>query len=449
MKTFLDWSAYKDAGMGDAYADIPKHGGNYAKAIAACINSRQCEAAGKQVMCPSYRISGNPNLSTGGRVMLLKAALNSDLAEQALADPQLAEAMDLCVSCKGCKRECEANVDMPLIKSEFLAQRAAREGLSLRSRLFAHTPRWLHSLPWLKLLVRWRNSSPVLAKLSERLFGLAADRPLPAPAVHAFDSCANTQAADNIRPELPEVVLLIDTFTRHFEPNVAQAAVDVLQAAGYRVLFAEPNASDDSQRPLCCGRTYLAQGMIEQARQEAKRLVAALLPHVEAGRVIVGLEASCILGLRDDAQALGLGEAVNTISKHTLLFEEFLAKESMAKRLELPLQKLPTHGETLVHGHCHQKAVGAMKAMRRVLKMIPEHEFSLLEAGCCGMAGTFGIEREHAHLSSAMAEQALLPALREKPDAQVVANGFSCRQQIRAHGDARPRHLAELLRDAL
>lgn len=446
MKTFLDWSAYKDAGMGDAYADIPRHGGDFAKAVAACINSRQCEAEGKQVMCPSFRVSGHAELSTGGRVRLLKAALNSELAEQALADPALAEAMDLCVACKGCKRECEANVDMPLIKAEYLAQRAAREGLSWRSRLFAHSPRWLHAAPWLKGLVRRRNASAPLAWLSERLFGLAAGRPLPEPAAQPF--AAVVAAPAPVRDGLPEVVLLVDTFTRHFEPGIAEAALAVLQAGGYRVLLAEPPAADESARPLCCGRTYLAQGMLAEARAEAQRLVQALLPHVQAGRTVVGLEASCVLGLRDDAQALGLGEAVEQVSRQTLLFEEFLARESTARRLELPFKALAPV-ETLVHGHCHQKAVGAMKAMRRVLKLIPGHEFSLIEAGCCGMAGTFGLEREHAAMASAMAEQALLPALREKPAARVVANGFSCRQQMRAHGDGRPRHLAELLREAL
>lgn len=188
--------------------------------------------------------------------------------------------------------------------------------------------------------------------------------------------------------------------------------------------------------------------MVEQARAEAHRLVDSLLPHVQAGRVVIGLEASCVLGLRDDAQALGLGETAALVGKSVLLLEEFLARESTAKRLHLPLQALPA-GETLIHGHCHQKAVGAMKAMRRVLKLIPGHDFSILEAGCCGMAGTFGIEAEHAALSSQMAEQALLPALREKPQARVVANGFSCRHQMRAHGDARAQHLALLLRAAL
>ncbi|HYQ37308.1 MAG TPA: (Fe-S)-binding protein [Pseudomonas sp.] len=449
MKTFLDWSAYRDAGMGDAYADIPRHGGDFAKAVAVCINSRQCEAEGKQVMCPSFRVSGNPQLSTGGRVRLLKAALNDELVEQALADPALVEAMELCVACKGCKRECEANVDMPLLKAEFLAQQAARQGLSWRSRLFAHAPRWLHRLPWLKTLVRWRNASPLLARWSGLALGLAHDRPLPEPAAQPFAAPVPAPAAAADATGRPEVVLLVDTFTRHFEPGIAAAALAVLQAGGYRVRVAEPPlTAEEPARPLCCGRTYLAQGMVAEAQAEARRLLLALLPHVLAGRTVVGLEASCVLGLRDDAQALGLGETLARVGRQALLFEEFLAREAAAKRLDLPLQALAA-AETLVHGHCHQKAVGAMKAMRRVLKLIPGHEFSLIESGCCGMAGTFGIEQEHAAMASAMAEQALLPALRARPAARVVANGFSCRQQMRAHGDARPRHLAELLHEAL
>ena len=332
----------------------------------------------------------------------------------------MAEAMDLCVACKGCKRECEANVDMALIKAEYLAQHAAHSGLSLRGRLFAHLPRWLHRSPWLKGLIRWRNDSPLLARLGQRLLGIAADRPLPEPAPWPFGpevSAARnhqTPAGDG----LPEVVLFVDTFSRHFEPGIARAAVAVLRAGGYRVLIAEPLATDaEPARPLCCGRTYLAQGMVDAAREEVERLVDALLPHVEAGRVIVGLEASCALGLRDDARALGLnrglngglsrgggrGDALERIACNVLLFEEFLAKELMAKRLTLPLRASDGLA-TLVHGHCHQKAVGATKAMRRVLKLIPGHDFSVIDAGCCGMAGTFRLEAEHAAMASAMAQ---------------------------------------------
>lgn len=293
MRTYLDWSAYQDAGMGDAYADIPKHGGHFARAVAVCINSRQCEAAGKQVMCPSFQVSGHPHLSTGGRVRLLKAALSNDLTQEALRDPTLADAMDLCVSCKGCKRECEANVDMALIKVEYVAQRAARDGVRLRERLFAHTPRWLHRVPWLKPLIRWRNRSPLLMRLSERWMGLSAQRqlPEPAPRPYAPSPLSGTTASVPVDGR-PDVVLWVDTFTHHFEPEIAEAAVTVLRAGGYSVQVARPDASSsEPARPLCCGRTYLVQGMLDAARTEVRRLSEALRPHIEVGRVVVGVEA--------------------------------------------------------------------------------------------------------------------------------------------------------------
>ncbi len=461
MKTALDWSAYEDAGMGDAYADIPRHGGDFAKAVAVCINSRRCEDPGaKGVMCPSFRVTGDPAFSTGGRVRLLKAALNADLAEAALAVPELARAMDLCVACKGCKRECENNVDMALIKSEYLAQRARQQGLGARARLFAGLPRWLHrhraTARW---LIRARNRSGWLARLGERLLGIAARVPLPEPSATPFtsgpapDASSSPRTAESARPEL---VLLVDTFARHFEPEIARDALRVLQAAGYRVQVAESAAADaEPRRPLCCGRTYLAQGMVGQATAEARRMLAALLPHARAGRWIIGLEPSCLLGLRDDYLALGLGDDARELATRCLTLEEFLAKEIMAKRLQLPLRTpdwadaATTNRRILVHGHCHQKAVGGMKPLRKVLKLIPRIDFDLLDTGCCGMAGTFGLEREHADLSERMAALGLLPRLRAEPQATVIANGFSCRQQIQAHSVHRPRHLVQLLADAL
>jgi glycerol-3-phosphate dehydrogenase subunit C len=252
---------------------------------------------------------------------------------------------------------------------------------------------------------------------------------------------------------LPEVVLLVDTFTRYYAPDIAEAALAVLKAGGYRVILATTGNDDpEPDRPLCCGRTFFTQGMLEEARYEAKRLLDAVLPHVEAGRWILGLEPSCLLGLRDDYLAMGLGEAAEQVAGSVLLFEEFLAKELMAKRLDLPLKSLDGGEEaqaTLVHGHCHQKAVGAMKSMRKILKLIPQHRFSMIDAGCCGMAGSFGIEVEHSKMSVAMAQQALWPALDAAPEARILANGFSCRQQIAAYDQRPPLHIAQLLRDAL
>ena len=447
MKTFLDWSDYQDAGMGDAYADIPKTGGNFAKAVAVCISSKACESHNeKGVMCPSYRVTDDSQLSTGGRVRLLKAALNGELGDKPFADPVLGRAMDLCVSCKGCKRECENSVDMALIKVEYLAQLNEDEGLSVRSRLFAHTPLWLYRWPWVRRLIEWRNGSKVLAGLGETLLGITASRRLPVPAATAFQ--APKAISPNPSPAeekgVREVVLLVDTFSRHFDPDIAEAALAVLQAAGYHAIVAEPA---EAGRPLCCGRTYLAQGMVDQAKAEARRMIEALLPHAEAGRPIIGLEPSCLLSLRDEYKALGLGEAAVKVAAQALLFEEFIAREHTAKNLNLTLK--PLDRTVLVHGHCHQKAVGAMKSMRKVLKLIPGLGFELVESSCCGMAGSFGLEAEHATVSWEMAQQALLPKLKDAPDSLVLSNGFSCRQQIR-EGDGRASlHLAQLFRDAL
>ncbi len=444
MKTYLDWSDYADAGMGDTYADIPKHGGDFAKAVAVCINSRQCETLNKGVMCPSYRLHEDEQLSTGARVRLLKAALNGTLGHADLLDPQLVQAMDLCVSCKGCKRECESNVDMARIKIEYLAQLNARTGLSLRARLFSELPRWLRKPGWLASLISWRNRHGVLAQLGERVLGISARSKLPEVVRQPLSLSA--QAGADKRP----VVLFVDTFSRHYSPQVAQAAIEVLEAAGYAVNLADTHQGDEEGRPLCCGRTYLSQGRVDEARREARRVLDALLPHAEAGLPIIGLEPSCLLTLRDEYKALGLGEGVDLLADQALLLEEFLARESAAGRLQIAWRPADEQApKVLVHGHCHQKAVGAMKSMRKLLKQIPGVRFEMIEASCCGMAGSFGFEAEHVDTAREMAAQALLPTIQAQPEAEVVANGFSCRYQIRETAQRDSMHLAQLLRSRL
>ncbi len=440
MKTYLDWSAYKESGMGDAYADIPKQGGDFAKAVAVCINSRQCETKGKGVMCPSYRVSDNPHLSTGGRVRLLKALLNGELP---LDDAELAEAMDQCLGCKGCKRECENSVDMAQIKIEYLAQRHAIKPPSFRTRLFAHTPRWLHRLPWLTNFVLLRNRIPLLAWLGDWFMGITANRKLPLPAEQSFA----TPSVSEIEGQA--VVLFVDTFSYHYDPQIAEAALTVLERAGYSVIVAAPNIeTSEPQRPLCCGRSYLAHGMVEEARAEAKRTLRVLLPYAEAGLSIVGLEPACLLAIRDDYRALYLGEVAEKVANQAILFEEFIVREEKAGRFNLQLKPLPFTEKLLVHGHCHQKAVGAMKSMRRVLKLIPKLDFELIEASCCGMGGSFALESEHAEMAMAMAEDSLLPTIRANADSPLLANGFSCREQIAEGSGRRARHLVQLLCEA-
>ncbi|MFA6972180.1 MAG: heterodisulfide reductase-related iron-sulfur binding cluster [Gallionella sp.] len=447
MKHHLDWSSYETAGQGDAYAGIPATGGDFAKAVAVCISDKLCQRTPKGVMCPSFRATGDATHSPGGRVVMLKAALNGELGEDAFTDPALAAAMELCVGCKGCKRECANQVDMAAIKIEYQAQRNALQGVSYRDRLVAGLPGWLKYRRTVHHLIRWRNQTPWLAKLGERWLGIAAKRQLPELAAEPYaatSSTVKTEAGDK------DVILFVDTFAMYFEPEIAQAAHQVLTAAGYRVNILQTLPNDDEpDRALCCGRTYLSLGQVEAARREARRLQEALRPALAAGTPVVGLEPSCILSLRDDHLKLGLGEEALTLSKQVYLFEEFIAREYDRKRLSLDLKPLG-RGKTLVHGHCHQKAVGAMKSLRKVLRLIPEFEFEFIEASCCGMAGSFGLEAEHADISMQMAELDLLPALRAAPaDATIVACGFSCRHQIREGAARHPVHVALLLRDAL
>ena len=445
MKHHLDWSSYETAGQGDAYAGIPASGGDFAKAVAVCISDKLCQRTPKGVMCPSFRVTGDPAHSPGGRVVALKASLNGEFGDDAFADPRLAAAMELCVGCKGCKRECANQVDMAAIKIEYQAQRNERLGVSHRDRLVAAIPQWLQHRRVLRSLIRLRNRMPWLARLGESLLGIAATRRLPEPAAlpyRAPTASIEGEASDR------DVILFVDTFALHFEPEIADAAHQVLTAAGYRVTTLQALPGDEPGRALCCGRTYLSLGQVAEARREARRLQAALRPALAAGIPVIGLEPSCILSLRDDHLKLGLGEEAVALSKQVYLFEEFIAREHDRKRFTLELKPLP-NGKTLVHGHCHQKAVGAMKSLRKVLRLIPEFEFEFIEASCCGMAGSFGLEAEHADISMQMAELDLLPALRAAPDATILANGFSCRHQIREGVDRQPVHVALLLRDAL
>jgi Fe-S oxidoreductase len=444
MKTHLDWSGYDTYGIGDAYSGIPARGGNYAKAVAVCMHNRGCQSEGRGVMCPSYRITHDPAHSTEARVAAFKAALNGDYGDDPFGAAPLAEAMDLCVSCKACKKECPSAVDMVLIKTEYLAQRNEAHGVSARTRMFAGLPvwlgRWRQPARWLVLA---RNRFAPMAWAAEKLLGLTARRPLPPPAARAFSAPAPSGSG-----ERGDVVLFVDTFAQHFDPEIAEAAVKVLTAGGYRVSIARPAPDDpEPKRSLCCGRTYLSMGMVGKARAEAKRVLAALQPAIAAGTPIVGLEPSCLLSMRDEFFSLGLGEEIGKLGKNLYLFEEFLAREAL-RGLKLPLKS--RGGKIFVHGHCHQKAFGLMKSIRKTLGLIEGQEFEIIEAGCCGMAGSFGFEAEHVEASQKMAELALLPAVRAAaPDDVIVADGFSCRHQIEDGAGRKARHMALVLRDAL
>jgi len=459
LDTALDWSEWNAPGAaapGEAAGAASGRG--FVAAVEMCNNNGHCRKFDAGTMCPSYRATGNERDLTRGRANTLRLALSGQLGPAAFTSEAMRETMDLCVSCKGCKRECPTGVDMAKMKIEFLYHYGKRHGRSLKDRLVAWLPRYA---PWaarLPALANLRDAIPGLAGLGESLLGLSAKRSLPRWRSDAFLSrpCG---AAGEAQTGQREVALLVDTFNNYFEPDNARAALAVLEAAGYRVHLAR--AADDpggNARPLCCGRTFLASGLVDEAREEARRTIAALAPYVARGIPVIGLEPSCLYTLRDEFKSMLPGAETNALAAHALLFEEFLAAEHKAGRLKLELQALPEK-KALLHGHCHQKAFGAMSSVEQVLRLVPELQVETVESSCCGMAGAFGYEAEHYDVSMKMAEASLLPALRRAgADTLLVADGTSCRHQIHdgLKGDADPGvaargavHVAQVLARAL
>lgn len=428
--TALDWSAWDvDHDPATDVTTAPGTGGDpakgFGKAVEMCNNNGHCRKFDAGTMCPSYRVTRDEVHSTRGRANTLRLALSGALGPE-FASEDVRAALDLCVSCKGCRRDCPTGIDMARMKIEFEHQWQQAHGLTLKARAIAWLPRWA---PWaarMPGLANLRNRLPWLARLTERMTGLSAQRSLPTWQRDTFSRTA--QAAPDAAAQ---VVLWVDTFTEYFEPENAHAALAVLRAAGYRVEVARPLASDrEPRRPLCCGRTFLAAGRVDEAKREAARVVAALAPAVARGAVIVGLEPSCLFSLRDEFQVMGLGEGTRALGERALLIEEFLAREHRAGRLALPLAPLPEE-KALLHGHCHQKAFDAMGATLTVLRLVPGLTVEAIESSCCGMAGSFGYEAAHQDVSRAMAELALLPAVRAAAsDTLIVADGTSCRHQI-------------------
>ena len=416
--------------------------GGFAPAVEMCNNNGACRKSDPGVMCPSWRVTGDEMHLTRGRANTLRLALSGQLGPDALAGEDMAATMELCIGCKACRRECPTGVDMARMKIEFLYQYRRRHGLSLRDRLVAYLPRYA---PWaarLGFVLNLRDGVPGLAGLSERLLGLSARRPLPRWRRDVFrDEEAGADAGGAC-----DVVLLVDTFNRYFEPDNARAACAVLAAAGYRVRVAAPRQGG---RPLCCGRTFLAGGLVDEARREARRLIEAVRPYVARGIPLVGLEPSCLLTLCDEFKAMLPGAETDALAERASSLEAFLVAESAAGRLALPLGAMPGR-RVLLHGHCHQKAFGAMGDVERALRLVPGLEVDVVESGCCGMAGAFGYEAEHFDLSMKMGEDGLLAAVRAAPDEwTLAADGTSCRQQIADGCGRRALHVARILASAL
>ena len=420
IETALDWSEW----------------GGFAAAAEMCNNNGACRARDAGVMCPSFQATGDEQHLTRGRANTLRLALTGQLGPDALVAEDMRETMDLCISCKGCRRECPTGVDMARMKIEFLHHYRKRHPLTARDRLFAYLPRYAPHAAYIAPLVNLRNQAALLSRFGEQRFGLSARRKLPIWSTRRYRGTSSGSG--------PEVVLLVDTFNRYFEPENARAAERVLRRAGYRVLCPDPARG----RPLCCGRTFLSAGLVDEARCEARRMLDALASHIAAGTPIVGLEPSCVLTLRDEIPAILPGDATKALAACAQLFEEFAESERAMGHFRLTLASMKGRS-ALLHGHCHQKAFGAVGAAVNALKMIPGLSVEIFDSTCCGMAGSFGYEAEHYEMSLKIGELGVLPKMRAAPPGTLLAaNGTSCRHQIADVLGREARHIVRLLDEA-
>ena len=408
----LDWSGF--AG----------EGGGFQGAVEMCNNNGACRKLTGGVMCPSYRVTRSEQHLVRGRANSLRLAISGQLGADALTSDAMAETLSLCVSCKGCRRECPTGVDMAKMKIEVQAARAEQFGISLHDRLVAYLPRYAPAVSRWPMLGNLRNHSSVVAALFEHITGFTRSRALPTWSRAPYRFGADDFAAAGSGPQ---VALWADTFNRYFEPENLIAAERLLRACGYRI---RPLQISTTERPLCCGRTFLAAGLVDEARAEARRSLAVLRPLLAAGVPVVGLEPSCLLTLRDEWLSLLPGEWSAQDAAKIRLLDEQVSQDLQTGRVELELDTGPTH--VLLHGHCHRKAFDLMSPLLELLTRIPDCRAQAIESSCCGMAGAFGYHRDTVAVSRQMAELDVVPRIADAPaQACVVADGTSCRHQIR------------------
>jgi len=433
---------------GAAYetADPPTHFdysefGGLGRAVEMCSGLGACRKKLDGTMCPSYMATREEKHSTRGRANTLRLAMAGRLGEAGLGDEGVHDVLDLCLECRACKAECPVGVDVARFKSEFLADYYRRHGTPLGARAIAH----IHAISKLgRALAPLSNAiagSSVGRWLNEQLLGIDRRRTPPPFAARTFEHLFR-QTFPNPEPRAPAVTLFADTFTNFNRPDIGLAAVDVLRAAGIYVRV-EPHG--------CCGRPMISKGLLDDARRAAERNVEALHAVASRGERILFLEPSCLSAVREDAPSLLRGDAqrkARSIGDACLLFEEYVEQEWSAGRLTLDLKAGPPN--ILLHGHCHQKAMGLLPPTRALLARIPSATIVDLDAGCCGMAGSFGYAKEHYDVSRQIGERKLLPAARALSGSDVlVAPGTSCREQVAHFAGVRALHPAELLQSLL
>ena len=424
----------------NTYFDFSGDGG-LSRSIELCNGVGACRKKLVGTMCPSYIATLDEEHSTRGRANVLRAALSGKLDGEGFTSQRVYEALDLCLECKGCKGECPSNVDMAKMKYEFLAHYYEKHGLPLRNRVFGRIETLNRLGSAFAPLSNRVLNHPWHKRILERAIGVDRRRSLPEFAEETFEQWFYHRNPDSVGDrDRPTVVFFPDTFINYSEPHIGIAAVEVLESAGYRVVLAEPRA--------CCGRPLISKGMLRQAREAARYNISQLERYVDRGWAIVGCEPSCVMTFRDDYRDLVNDPRTNRIADSIFMIDEFLAREHAAGRLSLPVKRLDR--TISLHGHCQQKAIAGTGSTVAALELVPGYEVTTLNTGCCGMAGSFGYEREHYDLSMKIGEDRLFPAIRNADDrTEFAATGTSCRHQI-ADGTGRTaHHPIELIRAAV
>jgi FAD/FMN-containing dehydrogenase/Fe-S oxidoreductase len=413
------------------YFDYSEYGG-FGGAVDMCSGLGACRKKLDGTMCPSYMATREEADSTRGRANVLRLAMNGRIGESGLGDQGVYQVLDLCLECRACKAECPVGVDMARFKSEFLADYWSRHGIARHARILGNARTLAKWGSAFAPASNWVMNGGLSKHFAEKWLGIDRRRALPTFASRPLSSRA--PRAD----ERSQAILFSDTFTNYYDPEIGLAAIDVLKAAGIRAGVVD--------HP-CCGRPQISKGLLGEARTLAARNAEALYPHAVAGRKIVFCEPSCLSAIREDAPSLLRGPArdkARRVAAASVLFEEFV--EPVAGNLRFR----PGPPEILLHGHCHQKSMGLLGAAKALLARVPGATIVDLDAGCCGMAGSFGYSADHFDVSRAIGERKLLPAVRnKKPGTVVVASGTSCRHQVKDFTGERAVHAAVLLRSLL
>ncbi len=421
------------------FLDFSKEQGFFT-AVEMCNGNGVCRKRDTGTMCPSFMVTDEEQHSTRGRANALRAVLSGRVDISELTSKNMYEVFELCIACKGCKGECPTNVDMAKIKYEFLYQYHQKHGLPLRDRMFGHIETLSKLGSATAPLSNWMLGTLPMRWLLQQGLAINCKRTLPHFVSQPFERWFKRRMSSaKSSGDRPKVALFHDTFMNYNYPHIGMAAVQVLEAAGYEVILTNKK---------CCGRPFISKGMLRQARECARHNVENLAALAEAGIPIIGCEPSCILTFREEYPDMLRDQRADFLAKNTFLMEEFILSQHKAGKLDLPLKEaqLPL----LLHGHCHAKALVGIEPTVAMLKLIPQAQLEVVDSGCCGMAGSFGFEKEHYQISLAMGRRKLFEAIESgDSERQVVAAGVSCRQQIE-HGTGRQaKHPVEVMAEHL